>query len=75
LRCEAGFSDRGARRAGEIAPLPGDVLAVLVLGPVGEAARRWLAGTYDMDLGQAARMLPQRIRRSLAPDSPPAGRA
>ncbi|MFG2502850.1 TetR/AcrR family transcriptional regulator [Streptomyces sp. NPDC048441] len=54
--------------AGEIAPVPGPVLEVLVMGPVAEAAHRWLASTYDMDLAEAARILPDRIWRSLQPD-------
>ncbi|NBM15403.1 TetR/AcrR family transcriptional regulator [Streptomyces sp. GC420] len=59
-----------ARRveAGEIAPLPAPVLEVLVMGPVEEAARRWLSSTYDIDLKQAAAVLPDRIWRSLRPD-------
>ncbi|WP_031075197.1 TetR/AcrR family transcriptional regulator [Streptomyces sp. NRRL WC-3742] len=54
--------------AGEIAPLPGPLIEVLVMGPVAEAAHRWLASTYDMDLAQAARILPDRIWRSVQPD-------
>lgn len=54
--------------AGEIAPLPTPVIEVLVMGPVAEAAHRWLASTYDMDLTEAARFLPDRIWRSLRPD-------
>jgi hypothetical protein len=54
--------------AGEIAPVPVPILEVLVMGPVAEAAHRWLARTYDMDLAQAARILPDRIWRSLRPD-------
>ncbi|MEU5951407.1 TetR/AcrR family transcriptional regulator [Streptomyces sp. NPDC047525] len=54
--------------AGEIAPVPAPVLEVLLMGPVAEAAHRWLAGTYDMDLAEAARFLPDRIWCSLRPD-------
>ncbi|WP_267243393.1 TetR/AcrR family transcriptional regulator [Streptomyces sp. PR69] len=54
--------------AGEVAALPEPVIGVLVLGPVMETARRWLAGTFDVDLGQAARILPDRIWRSVQPD-------
>ncbi|MFG2650449.1 TetR/AcrR family transcriptional regulator [Streptomyces sp. NPDC048436] len=57
--------------AGEIAPMPGPVLEVLVMGPVAEAAHRWLASTYDMDLTEAARFLPDRIWLSLQPDQQP----
>ncbi|GGT94131.1 MULTISPECIES: TetR/AcrR family transcriptional regulator [Streptomyces] len=54
--------------AGVIAPLPTPVLEVLVMGPIEETARRWLSSTYDIDLNQAARILPDRIWRSLRPD-------
>ncbi|MFD8826989.1 TetR/AcrR family transcriptional regulator [Streptomyces sp. NPDC059605] len=54
--------------AGEIAPVPVPILEALVMGPVAETAHRWLARTHDMDLGQAARILPDRIWRSLSPD-------
>ncbi|MFI1968403.1 TetR family transcriptional regulator [Streptomyces cinnamoneus] len=52
---------------GEIVPLPGPLIEVLVMGPVAEAARRWLSSTYDLDLDQAARLLPDAIWRSLRP--------
>ncbi|MEU7133452.1 TetR/AcrR family transcriptional regulator [Streptomyces sp. NPDC046261] len=54
--------------AGEIADLPAPVLEVLVMGPVEETARRWLSSTYDIDLREAERILPDRIWRSLRPD-------
>ncbi|MER6612659.1 TetR/AcrR family transcriptional regulator [Streptomyces xantholiticus] len=54
--------------AGEIVPISPPLVEVLVLGPAAEAARRWLASTYDMDLREAARVLPDRIWRSLQPD-------
>ncbi len=57
--------------AGEVADLPAPMLEVLVMGPIEEAARRWLSSTYDIDLKQAERILPDRIWRSLQPD--PAG--
>lgn len=53
--------------SGEMAPLPGPLLEVLVMGPIAEAAHRWLASTYDMDLVEAERILPDRIWRSLQP--------
>ena len=53
--------------AGEIAALPPSVIEVLVMGPIEETARRWLSSTYDIDLNQAARILPDRILRSLEP--------
>ncbi|UNO43336.1 TetR/AcrR family transcriptional regulator [Streptomyces sp. MST-110588] len=54
--------------AGKVAPLPKALIEVLVIGPVAETARRWLTSTYDIDLRQAARVLPDRIWRSLRPD-------
>lgn len=33
-----------------------------------EAARRWLSPTYDLDLAEAARVLPDCIWRSLRPE-------
>ncbi|MEU1673731.1 TetR/AcrR family transcriptional regulator [Streptomyces roseifaciens] len=54
--------------AGEIVPMPPALIEVLVMGPVAEAARRWLASTYDdIDLTEAARILPDSIWRSLRP--------
>ncbi|MFJ2788134.1 MULTISPECIES: hypothetical protein [unclassified Streptomyces] len=41
--------------------MPGLVVEVLVMGPVAEAARRWLSRTYDLDLAEAVRLLPDRI--------------
>ncbi len=54
--------------AGEFAPLPGPLIEVLVMGPIAETARRWLSSTYDIDLNEATRCLPDRIWRSLRPD-------
>ncbi|MCH0541057.1 TetR/AcrR family transcriptional regulator [Streptomyces sp. MUM 203J] len=51
--------------SGEIAPLPGPLLEVLVVGPVAVAAHRWLATPEDIDLAQAARVLSDRIWRSV----------
>ncbi|MEU8616540.1 TetR/AcrR family transcriptional regulator [Streptomyces sp. NPDC048623] len=56
--------------AGEIAPLPGPLLEVLVVGPVAVAAHRWLATPEDIDLGQATRVLSDRIWASVRADSP-----
>ncbi|WP_394433217.1 TetR/AcrR family transcriptional regulator [Streptomyces sp. SGAir0957] len=53
--------------SGEIAPLPDALIESLVLGPVVGVARRHLAGVGDVDLAQAARVLPDRIWRSLTP--------
>ncbi|WP_425830836.1 TetR/AcrR family transcriptional regulator [Streptomyces fractus] len=53
--------------SGAIAPLPAPVIEALVLGPVIGLARGWLAGTHETDLDRAARILSERIWRSLAP--------
>lgn len=59
----------GARMLkGEIAPVPPAVIEVLVIGPPCEAARRWLSDTYDVDLDEVARYLPDAIWRSLRPE-------
>lgn len=52
---------------GEIAPLSVPLVEALVMGPVVATARRWLSGVDDVDLDQAARVLPERIWRSLSP--------
>ncbi|MBU7598000.1 TetR/AcrR family transcriptional regulator [Streptomyces sp. P38-E01] len=54
--------------AGEIAPMPPEVIEVLVVGPLAETAGRWFSEFYDIDLRTAARVLPDRIWRSLRPD-------
>jgi AcrR family transcriptional regulator len=53
--------------SGEIAPLPDALLESLILGPVTGIARSHLAGVGAVDLDQAARILPDRIWRSLTP--------
>ncbi|MFF8656435.1 TetR/AcrR family transcriptional regulator [Streptomyces huasconensis] len=53
--------------SGEIAPLDVPVVEALVMGPIVATARRRLSGLDDVDLGQAARVLPERIWRSLTP--------
>ncbi|MCF3123162.1 MULTISPECIES: TetR/AcrR family transcriptional regulator [Streptomyces] len=52
---------------GTIAPLPVPVVEALVMGPIIATARRWLAGIDDVDLDEVARVLPERIWRSLSP--------
>ncbi|MFE9840624.1 TetR/AcrR family transcriptional regulator [Streptomyces goshikiensis] len=52
---------------GEIVPLPGPLVEVLVMGPVSEAARRWLSSTYAFDLDEAERLLPDAVWRTLRP--------
>ncbi|MER7966837.1 TetR/AcrR family transcriptional regulator [Streptomyces ardesiacus] len=56
--------------AGEVAPLPGPLLEALVLGPVVAVARRHLSGIRDVDLDEAARILPERIWRSISAEGP-----
>ncbi|MBA9006262.1 TetR/AcrR family transcriptional regulator [Thermomonospora cellulosilytica] len=51
--------------AGEIVDLPEALLEMLVIGPVAETARRWLAGDPGIDLAEAARLLPERVWRSV----------
>lgn len=57
----------GRIAAGELAPLPLALVESMLLGPVVATARRQLSGVGDVDLDQAARILPDRIWRSLAP--------
>lgn len=53
--------------SGAIAPLPPPLIEALVLGPVIGFARSWLAGVTELGPEEAARVLPDRIWRSLAP--------
>lgn len=53
-------------QAKEIAALPEPLLEMLILGPIAETARRWLAGAPGIDLEEAARVLPERIWRSVS---------
>lgn len=50
--------------AGELAPLPAPLTESLILGPVVAVARRWLS-VGDVDLQEAARVLPDRIWRTV----------
>ncbi|MFF5299200.1 MULTISPECIES: TetR/AcrR family transcriptional regulator [unclassified Streptomyces] len=54
--------------SGELAPLSPPLLESLVLGPLVGVVRRWLSGIDDveLDLDEAARVLPDRIWRSVA---------
>ncbi|MFJ4711387.1 TetR/AcrR family transcriptional regulator [Streptomyces sp. NPDC088785] len=52
--------------SGELAALPAPLIESLALGPVVAVARRWLS-VGDVDLTHAARVLPDRIWRSLEP--------
>ncbi|MFD3608899.1 TetR/AcrR family transcriptional regulator [Streptomyces atroolivaceus] len=51
--------------SGELAPLPPPLIESLVLGPVVAVARRSLSGIEDVGLDEAARLLPERIWRSV----------
>lgn len=51
--------------------LPGPLFEMLVVGPVAETARRWLAGDPTIDLDAAARLLPPRIVRAVTPEGAP----
>ncbi|HEU5473485.1 MAG TPA: TetR/AcrR family transcriptional regulator [Actinophytocola sp.] len=53
-------------RAGRIVDLPGPLIEMLLIGPVAELSRRWLAGAPDLDPRTAARLLPDRIWRSVS---------
>lgn len=52
-------------RGGAIADLPEPLLEMLIVGPVAETTRRWLAGVPGIDLDEAERVLPERVWRSL----------
>jgi AcrR family transcriptional regulator len=54
--------------AGRVVDLPAWLVEMLLIGPVAETARRWLAGASGIDLVQAARILPERVWRSLRVD-------
>ncbi|MFI7110070.1 TetR/AcrR family transcriptional regulator [Nonomuraea sp. NPDC050227] len=57
----------GARMAeGTVARLPAAQVEMLLIGPVAEVSRRWLAGAPDIDLDEAARVLPDRVWLSLS---------
>nr|WP_239029474.1 TetR/AcrR family transcriptional regulator [Pseudonocardia acidicola] len=51
--------------AGRVVDLPDPLMEMLVVGPLAETARRWLAGATDIDLEQAMRLLPERVWRSV----------
>ncbi|MEW2353691.1 TetR/AcrR family transcriptional regulator [Spirillospora sp. NPDC029432] len=51
--------------SGEVIGLPDPFTEMLVIGPVAETSRRWLAGDPSIDLAAAARILPDRIWQSV----------
>ncbi len=56
----------GHAAAGEIVALPPQYYELVVIGPVAETARRWLAGE-DIELGQARMVLASTTWRALEP--------
>jgi AcrR family transcriptional regulator len=48
-------------RGGRVIDLPPALFEVLVIGPVAEASRRWLAGAKDIDLDVARDVLSERV--------------
>ena len=52
-------------RDGSIVDLPDPLTEMLLIGPVAELSRRWLAGVAGIDLAKSARVLPDRIWASL----------
>ncbi|MEV7007255.1 TetR/AcrR family transcriptional regulator [Streptosporangium sp. NPDC051022] len=57
--------------AGHVVALPDPLTEMLVIGPLAEISRRWLAGAPDVDLAVAARLLPERIWQSIRGDHVP----
>lgn len=57
--------------AGRIVDLPQPLIEMLVIGPVAEISRRWLAGA-DLDLDAAADPLAERIWHAVRADRAPA---
>ncbi|MFC8225668.1 TetR/AcrR family transcriptional regulator [Streptomyces sp. NPDC057287] len=62
---EVGRWIRLRTESGELAPLPPPLVESLVMGPVVAVARRSLSGIGDVDLDEAARLLPEQIWRSV----------
>jgi AcrR family transcriptional regulator len=58
----------GHAAAGEIVTLPPQYYELVVIGPVAETARRWLAGA-DIDLDQARTVLTSTVWRALAQEA------
>ncbi|MFJ8747979.1 TetR/AcrR family transcriptional regulator [Streptomyces sp. NPDC102441] len=62
---EVGLWIRLHTDSGELAPLPVPLIESLVMGPVVAVARRSLSGVGDVDLDEAAHLLPEQIWRSV----------
>ncbi|MDF2697265.1 MAG: putative transcriptional regulator, TetR family [Labilithrix sp.] len=52
-------------RSGAIVALPEPLLEMLIIGPVAEISRRWLAGAPGIDIEEAARLVPERVWRAV----------
>lgn len=57
-------------QAGAMVALPEHLVEMILIGPVAEVARRWLAGAPEIDLEEAAQLLPERIWRALKRGAP-----
>ena len=57
-------------QSGRIVDVGEPLLEVLLMGPVAEICRRWLAGATDADLDAAARRLPERTWAAVRGDVP-----
>jgi AcrR family transcriptional regulator len=53
--------------SGAVVGVPVTLVEMLLIGPVAETARRWLADDPNIDLGEAEALLPARVWQSLAP--------
>jgi AcrR family transcriptional regulator len=51
--------------SGVLVALPEPLLETLIIGPVAEIARRWLAGAPGIELDEARHLVPERIWRSV----------
>lgn len=51
--------------AGHLVDLPSPLVEMLLVGPVAEVSRRWLAGAPEVDLALASALLPARVWRSV----------
>jgi len=51
--------------AGKLVALPEPLFEMMLIGPVAETARRWLAGAPGIDLALAAELLPERVWQSV----------
>jgi AcrR family transcriptional regulator len=52
-------------RAGRVIDIPEPLIEMLLIGPVAETTRRWLAGVPGVDPTAAADVLPERVWQSL----------